>query len=112
MVEQTKDAAELPAESLSLWTGDAVYAENHSVASLEETLETQRHHVEGYMRLAHLEGVGIDGVWDDHDLGINDAGKEVRIYLSGSGFSQIPGDPTEFRSMAANGAVSIRNIWI
>ena len=73
-----------------LWTGDAVYAENHSVPALEEALRAQLQ-VPGYATALAGGGGGsggnglerraqpvlVDGVWDDHDLGINDGGKEV-----------------------------------
>jgi phosphodiesterase/alkaline phosphatase D-like protein len=59
---------------LFLWTGDSVYIKNTSIIALEE----------GYKNLTtdlkyknFRESVLIDGIWDDHDMGVNDGGKHV-----------------------------------
>jgi phosphodiesterase/alkaline phosphatase D-like protein len=54
-----------------LWMGDAVYAKGHSVDRLFQAYDTLLSN-ENYQRFT--KGVYIDGVWDDHDYGVNDAG--------------------------------------
>ena len=65
------------APSLWLWTGDAVYPNDTSVESLRSAIDAQRAQPE-YRAFVAASGrdraVVVDGVWDDHDLGINDAG--------------------------------------
>jgi len=80
---------------LWLWTGDAVYAKNHSLTSLAEAYDVQtskqpyQEFLSGIQpavnategrhggRERKATGVMIDGIWDDHDLGINDGGRGV-----------------------------------
>eukprot|EP01040_Poterioochromonas_malhamensis_P002711 gene2711-2888_t len=57
-----------------LWIGDVVYAKKQTLKSLEEGLKLQNSHKQ-YQRL--ILNTRVDGVWDDHDYGINDAGKYV-----------------------------------
>ena len=58
------------------WTGDAVYPNRSDAAALEVALGLQRERPE-YRRFLETVSV-VDGTWDDHDLGVNDAGKELR----------------------------------
>ena len=57
-----------------LWTGDSVYAKTHgwNVSALEVAYAQQRRRA-GYAQLLE-RGTVVDGVFDDHDLGMNDAG--------------------------------------
>ena len=57
-----------------LWLGDAVYAKGKTIEKLHSAYETLTHN-EYYSKFA--SSVSIDGVWDDHDYGINDGGKHV-----------------------------------
>ena len=59
------------APQLWLWTGDAVYAHGPGVAPLAEAVRAQRANG-NYSAFAAT--VVVDGAWDDHDLGVNDAG--------------------------------------
>ena len=65
-----------------LWVGDAVYynksglvTERHVPKGVREML-TMQHRREDYR--AATEGAVIEGVYDDHDYGENDAGKHFR----------------------------------
>lgn len=56
------------------WTGDAVYGKSNSVTGL----------IAGFKNLTDnplygqfTEDVTIDGVWDDHDFGVNDGGNQA-----------------------------------
>lgn len=57
-----------------LWTGDAVYTKGDSL----EKLSLAYHNLttnEFYSKFS--QDIVVDGVWDDHDYGVNDAGKRV-----------------------------------
>lgn len=56
------------------WTGDSVYAKNNSLAGLKAAYATLSSDVNYRTFLRQLY---IDGTWDDHDFGINDAGKHA-----------------------------------
>ena len=59
-----------------LWIGDAVYAANNSISGLEHAYQNLTNNAE-YQRFR--EGLSwIDGVWDDHDYGVNDGGSHVK----------------------------------
>jgi hypothetical protein len=64
---------------LWLWTGDAVYASTSgwNVSALKDGYRAQTAQ-KGYQKLVQ-SGVVIDGVYDDHDYGLNDAGRELGI---------------------------------
>ena len=57
-----------------LWVGDVVYTKSHQAHSLREAYDTVLNNPQ-YQNFAK-ERV-IDGVWDDHDYGVNDGGKDV-----------------------------------
>jgi len=59
---------------LFLWTGDAVYAKGNSVTTLEASF-TNLTSNSAYRQFVNQTAFGVDGVWDDHDYGVNDAGK-------------------------------------
>lgn len=62
--------------SLFLWMGDAVYTKSHRIEGLKAAFQELRNneHYQGFVRnVSH-----IDGVWDDHDYGVNDAGGYVK----------------------------------
>jgi hypothetical protein len=57
-----------------IWTGDAVYSKGSDITKLEKAyrnLTTNNHY------LSFIEDVEVDGVWDDHDYGVNDGGKHI-----------------------------------
>eukprot|EP00633_Aureoumbra_lagunensis_P003651 CAMPEP_0197302470 /NCGR_PEP_ID=MMETSP0890-20130614/51071_1 /TAXON_ID=44058 ORGANISM="Aureoumbra lagunensis, Strain CCMP1510" /NCGR_SAMPLE_ID=MMETSP0890 /ASSEMBLY_ACC=CAM_ASM_000533 /LENGTH=79 /DNA_ID=CAMNT_0042782079 /DNA_START=453 /DNA_END=693 /DNA_ORIENTATION=+ len=58
------------------WTGDVVYPNSSDVSALEAALQEQRERKE-YVKFAKEISI-LDGTWDDHDLGINDAGKNTQ----------------------------------
>ena len=57
------------------WIGDAVYSPNNSVAGLVHAYKNLTDNVE-YQWFQERMDV-IDGVWDDHDYGVNDGGRDV-----------------------------------
>ena len=64
---------------LWLWLGDAVYTKadraNHSnLASMREMYALQRANPAYAAFRSRRPGMVVDGVWDDHDYGVNDAG--------------------------------------
>jgi len=58
-----------------LWVGDAVYVGGDQPGSVQEALKAQ-HGVEEYQKLL-ADKIIVDGVYDDHDYGGNDAGKYI-----------------------------------
>eukprot|EP00927_Polykrikos_kofoidii_P072407 TRINITY_DN68527_c0_g1_i1.p1 TRINITY_DN68527_c0_g1~~TRINITY_DN68527_c0_g1_i1.p1 ORF type:complete len:523 (-),score=63.46 TRINITY_DN68527_c0_g1_i1:121-1689(-) len=72
---------------LWLWTGDAIYASTNPVLSgqaavseelLEEAYAIQLQHP-GYRGAVLAGNTIIEGTFDDHDFGLNDAGKELPL---------------------------------
>ncbi|WP_026914834.1 alkaline phosphatase D family protein [Christiangramia portivictoriae] len=59
-----------------LWGGDNVYADTDVPEVLEEAYAVQKSN-EGYQKL--VNSVPVYGVWDDHDYGQNDGGKDYLI---------------------------------
>ena len=59
---------------LFLWTGDSVYVKNHTLDALKGAYGDLlgNEHYETFVESTKLRTV--DGIWDDHDLGVNDAG--------------------------------------
>jgi alkaline phosphatase D len=57
-----------------LWIGDVVYSKKQSLDALKNGLQKMSQN-EGYLEF--IKKTKVDGVWDDHDYGINDAGKHV-----------------------------------
>lgn len=55
-----------------IWLGDIVYGDTHDMAVLKEKYDKQKSKPE-YQRL--LAQSKVIGTWDDHDYGVNDAGK-------------------------------------
>ena len=55
-------------------TGDSVYPKNNSIRGLEAAFEklTDDSMYKEFQNVAQ-----IDGIWDDHDMGVNDGGKHV-----------------------------------
>jgi alkaline phosphatase D len=59
-----------------LWLGDAVYLKGRTIGKLEAAYQNQTNneHYSNFVR-----SVTVDGVWDDHDYGVNDAGKHAQF---------------------------------
>jgi alkaline phosphatase D len=57
---------------LWIWLGDNVYADTHDMNLLRTQYQKQKTNSE-YQKL--LETCPVIGIWDDHDYGVNDAGK-------------------------------------
>ncbi|RYH21604.1 alkaline phosphatase family protein [archaeon] len=84
------------APSHFLWLGDAVYAKGHSINKLHKAFQ-ELLASSNYQQL--VQKAVVDGVWDDHDYGVNDAGadaghsderqSEYLAFLQGSGYKQI-----------------------
>lgn len=58
---------------LFLWGGDNIYADTDNAEKMKAEYILQKNN-EGYKNL--LESVPVLGVWDDHDYGLNDGGKD------------------------------------
>ena len=58
---------------LWIWLGDAIYGDTEDMAEFQAKFEMQNDNPE-YKRFK--ESIDIIGIWDDHDYGDNDAGKE------------------------------------
>ncbi len=54
------------------WTGDAGYGKSNSIEGMTEALLnlTTDERYRGFTQ----NGVEVDGIWDDHDFGVNDGG--------------------------------------
>jgi alkaline phosphatase D len=59
---------------LFLWLGDAVYAKSTKLAGLQKAFYSL---LNNRFYSNFVKTTEIDGVWDDHDYGINDAGNHV-----------------------------------
>ncbi|CAM9491909.1 unnamed protein product, partial [Hapterophycus canaliculatus] len=61
-----------------LWMGDAVYVDKFSDGGVEKMKEAFARQLqnEDYQRFL-TKVPRVEGVWDDHDYGVNDAGKEL-----------------------------------
>ncbi|MGB0932114.1 MAG: alkaline phosphatase D family protein, partial [Chitinophagales bacterium] len=58
---------------LWIWLGDIIYGDSQVKSYIEEQYTLQSK-VKGYQKL--LQTTPIVGIWDDHDYGVNDGGKE------------------------------------
>lgn len=58
---------------LWIWLGDNIYADTEDMGKMKSDYDLQKSHPD-YQTL--LEKMDVIGVWDDHDLGANDLGKE------------------------------------
>lgn len=57
---------------LFIWLGDNVYADTYDMQQMAETYQEQKDNPE---YLSFTTAVPVIGIWDDHDYGMNDAGK-------------------------------------
>lgn len=58
---------------LWIWLGDNIYGDSEDMAVLQQKYDKQNNHL-AYQKF--VETIPINGVWDDHDYGVNDGGKE------------------------------------
>lgn len=56
-----------------VWLGDIIYADTEDMSAMQKMYETQLNQKD-YMKLR--KQTDIIGVWDDHDYGLNNGGKE------------------------------------
>ncbi|MEH0157871.1 alkaline phosphatase D family protein [Limibacter armeniacum] len=56
-----------------LWGGDNIYGDTDDMTLLQEKYNKQKSHAD-YQQL--IASTPIMGIWDDHDYGVNDGGKE------------------------------------
>jgi alkaline phosphatase D len=61
---------------LWIWLGDNIYGDSPDPSVLKKKYDQQKSHPD-YQKL--IASVPVVGVWDDHDYGINDGGKEFGI---------------------------------
>lgn len=59
--------------NLWIWLGDIIYGDSEDADFMKKQYSLQTK-VEGYQKL--IESTPIIGIWDDHDYGVNDGGKE------------------------------------
>eukprot|EP01036_Dinobryon_divergens_P033760 gene33760-43628_t len=62
-----------------IWLGDAVYAKNNTVAGLVEAFTNLT--ADNYYKDFKYSNISIVGIWDDHDYGVNDAGRQITQQL-------------------------------
>lgn len=58
---------------LWIWLGDNVYADTEDMRKMASDYDKQKSHPDYQKLIASAEVIGI---WDDHDFGVNDGGKE------------------------------------
>ena len=58
---------------LWIWLGDNIYADTEDMAKMNAQYDLQKSHPD-YQTL--LSKTKVIGIWDDHDFGVNDGGKE------------------------------------
>jgi len=58
---------------LWIWLGDNIYGDTVDMAVMREKYDLQKSH-SGYQKL--IAKTEVLGIWDDHDFGVNDGGKE------------------------------------
>jgi alkaline phosphatase D len=59
-----------------IWMGDNIYGDTYDMELMRSKYHTQKSRP-AYQKL--IQSTEIYGVWDDHDYGINDGGKEYRM---------------------------------
>jgi alkaline phosphatase D len=59
-----------------IWMGDNIYGDTYDMSVMEQKYNRQKKRP-SYQRL--LQATKVYGIWDDHDYGINDGGKEYRM---------------------------------
>lgn len=58
---------------LWIWLGDNIYGDTEDMKVMRKKYDLQKSHI-GYQRL--IAKTDVIGIWDDHDFGVNDGGKE------------------------------------
>ncbi len=58
---------------LWIWLGDNIYGDTEDMNKLAANYQRQKNNIE-YQKL--LTSTSVIGIWDDHDYGVNDGGKE------------------------------------
>ena len=103
-------AVRAKAPQMWLWAGDAVYLGGDQPGNLEEAFEAQGQQV-GYRQLLS-DNIIVDGVYDDHDYGGNDAGKHFasraqsqQLFLD---FIGVPGDSPRRTRKGTDDLLTIR----
>lgn len=61
---------------LWIWLGDIIYADTHDMEKMKSMYDKQKSNAD-YQRL--MQTSQVIGVWDDHDYGINDGGKNYSM---------------------------------
>ena len=61
---------------LWIWLGDNIYGDSEDMAVLKEKYDQQKSHPDYQTLMTQTEVIGI---WDDHDYGVNDGGKEYPV---------------------------------
>ena len=59
-----------------IWLGDNIYGDTYDMTVMQQKYQQQKERL-SYQNL--IQTTSIYGIWDDHDYGINDGGKEYRM---------------------------------
>ena len=59
-----------------IWLGDIIYADTENMAKMKKDYEEQKSNIDyNYLRSSSK----VFGIWDDHDYGANNSGKEYAL---------------------------------
>ena len=61
-----------------IWMGDNIYGDTHDMDVMKKKYDRQKNHP-SYQKM--MTSLDIYGIWDDHDYGINDGGKEYPMKI-------------------------------
>lgn len=91
---------------LWIWLGDNIYGDTDRMDELEAKWSMQKNNPD-YKNL--LEVCPVEGIWDDHDYGRNDAGREFEFKTESQRlFLDFLGEPLESPRRAQNGIYAAR----
>lgn len=87
---------------LWIWTGDIIYADTEDMNKLSLDYKEQKGNPD-YSKF--IEGTSVIGIWDDHDYGVNNGGKEYpkrdSSKLSLFNFLEVPADNPAWKRQGA-----------
>ncbi|NJO02630.1 MAG: alkaline phosphatase family protein, partial [Bacteroidia bacterium] len=90
---------------LWIWLGDNIYGDTEDMDTLKAKYDAQKSRPE-YQAL--LKTTPVVGIWDDHDYGVNDGGREYSRRVESQqlmlNFLDVPGDAPQRSQMGAYAA--------
>lgn len=91
---------------LWIWLGDNIYGDSNNMDELEAKWSVQKNNP-GYQKL--LAACPVEGIWDDHDYGRNDAGREYEFKKDSQRlFLDFLGEPLESPRRKQSGIYATR----